>query len=127
MAYTPKALSDKIADDCNFVPYLNLDVKREVVVSLVNLTASYQEASINIPSQYACIYFGRVKHPAPEERKLEENQPEFYELRFYRGIYDINYCWRVVSTKFRPCVNQNGLGPPDHCSANVLNCLIPRT
>ncbi len=60
MAYTPKALSDKIADDCNFVPYLKLDVKREVVVSLVNLATLYQEASLHIPSQYGWIYLGRV-------------------------------------------------------------------
>ncbi len=60
IAYTSKALCDKIANDCTFFPYLKLDVKREVFVSLVNLTILYQEASLKIPSQYAWIYLGPV-------------------------------------------------------------------
>ncbi len=36
-----KALCDKIADDFTLAPYLKLDVKREVFVSLVDLTTLY--------------------------------------------------------------------------------------
>ncbi len=60
ITYTPKALCDEIADGCTLVSYLKLDVKWEVVVSLVDTTTLYQEATRKIPSQYAWIYLGRV-------------------------------------------------------------------